>query len=146
VRPIVLMNGLRVSLGVFAVGLLWGCRDDPRAVLGDARQALKNRDEAAFLALLEPRSRALLEDAARVGKRSGQTWKVLNDSLISAGLLPKGEVVGEPVDNGQQAVVMVNQGSVTRRVPLRLVQGQWRIDLLETDTFWAMARPLEAAP
>ena len=140
------MQHLRaVAMLLFAVAL-WGCRDEPRVVLTNARQALQNKDEATFLGLLEPRSRALLEDAARVGKTSGHNWKVLHENLNSPLLLPKGEVVGEPVESGKMAVVMVNQGAVTRRVPMRLVQGQWRIDLLESESLWALARPMEAAP
>jgi hypothetical protein len=126
--------------------LLTACRDDPRVVLETARQALDNRDETAFLATLEPRSRALLEQAERVGKQSGHSWKVLRDGRPTAALLPKGEVSGEPVVNGHVAVVMVNQGMVTKRVPMRLVQGQWRLDLLESDSFWSLARPDEGTP
>lgn len=120
-----------------------GCRDDPAVVFAEARQALQSRDEPAFLRLLEPRSAALLRASDKVIAKSGRAWKVLRDGRPSPALLPKGDIVGEPIENGREAVVMVHQGVVQRRVPMRLVQGQWRIDLLEMDTFYQLVRPAE---
>ena len=119
---------------------LVGCRDAPEVVYGNARLALQARDDAGFLDLLEPRSRALLESAPDVVSQSGRAFRVLRDGKPSPALLPKGEVK-EAVERGRRAEVVVVQGNRKVAVPMRLVEGQWRIDLLDMDAFYANLRP-----
>ncbi|MSP91835.1 MAG: hypothetical protein EXR79_08575 [Myxococcales bacterium] len=128
---------LAMSLALFA---LVACRDAPEIVYGNARQALQSRDDAAFLDLLEPRSRTLLEAAPGVVSQSGRAFRVLRDGKPSPALLPKGEVK-EAIERGRRAEVVVVQGNRKVSVPMRLVEGQWRIDLLDMDAFYANLRP-----
>ncbi len=119
-----------------------GCRDAPDEVLADARQALQDRDEAGFVRLVEPRAAGLLARSHEVVAKSGHTWKVLRDGRPGPTLLPKGNV-SAVVENGKRAVVIVQQGTQQGQVPMRLVQGQWRLDLLEMDTFYQLVQPAD---
>lgn len=122
--------------------LLVGCRDAPDVVLAEARNALTAKDDEAFLRLVEPGAKKLLQAAPQVVTRSGKTFKVLEAGRPTPALLPAGEIVGV-TENGKRAVVELKRGGGKARVPMVLVSGQWRIDLLEMDTFWNAARPIE---
>ncbi len=121
---------------------LAGCRDDPKVVFEGARDTLAAKDVAGFLKLLTPPARDFLARADHVSKKSGRVFKVLRDGKPTKRLLPKGDVV-DVVENGRKCVVVVKKGSKTSQVPMRLVRGQWRIDLLEMDSFLAAMTPLE---
>lgn len=116
------------------------CRDDPATVVGAARDALAAQDDEAFLELCEPRAAAFLREASAVQKRSGRLLKVLRDGRPTPSLLPKGEI-GEVVEAGHRALVVVRQGERKEQVPLRLIRGKWRLDLLETEQLLAAMRP-----
>lgn len=119
---------------------LCGCRDDPVDVLAQARTALATKDEATFLELLEPRAASLLRAAPATVSKSGQRFKVLRSGKVSAELIPKGEVV-DTIESGKRAVVVVKSTTGKFDVPLRLVEGKWRLDLLEMDTFYTAVHP-----
>ena len=119
---------------------LTACRDDPATVLDQARVALAAKDDAAFLALCEPRAAALLTAAPTVVAQSGRVFRVLRDGRPSARLLPDGEV-DSVVENGHRAIVQTRSKKPASRVPMRLVQGQWRIDLLEMPQFAEAIQP-----
>lgn len=133
---------IRVLVLLLLACLLTGCRDAPELVLAEARQALQARDEPAFVKLIEPRAADLLARSSEVVAKSGHTWKVLRDGRPAPTLLPKGDV-STVLENGKRAVVIVQQGTQQGLVPMRLVQGQWKIDLLEMDTFYQLVRPAE---
>jgi hypothetical protein len=120
--------------------LLAGCRDEPSVVVDAARAALEARDEDAFLALCEPRAADLIRRGELVQKRSGRMFKVLRDGKPTTALLPKGDL-GETVESGHRAVVEVKKGDLVQRVPLRLVRGQWKVDLMEMDLFLDAMQP-----
>ena len=122
------------------VVFLSACRDDPAEVLDQARNALAAKDEAAFLALCEPRAAELLTAAPQVVAQSGRVFKVLRDGRPSARLLPDGEVATVE-ENGHRAIVLTRSKKPGGRVPMRLVDGQWRIDLLEMPQFAEAIRP-----
>ncbi len=119
---------------VALVLLLTACRDAPDVVLDQARNALAAKDDAAFLALCEPRAAALLTAAPAVVAQSGRVFRVLRDGRPTARLLPDGEVAAVE-ENGHRAVVVTRSKKPASRVPMRLVDGQWRIDLLEMPQF-----------
>ena len=126
---------------VFALAiLLSACRDEPAQVLDQARNALAAKDDAAFLALCEPRAAELLAAAPAAVAQSGRVWKVLRDGRPTARLLPDGEVVSVE-ENGHRALVVTRSAKPASRVPMRLVAGQWRIDLLEMPQFAEAIRP-----
>ncbi len=109
---------------------LSGCRDQPRVVIESARDALKQKDADTFLALLTPRSADFLRQADKVGKKSARAFKVLRAGRPSPTLLPKGDLE-EPAIDGQLCTVMAKKGTLRQPVIMRLIRGQWRIDLLE---------------
>ncbi len=125
---------------VAIVLLLSACRADPADVLGAARRALASRDDAAFLALCEPRAAELLTAASNVVAQSGHVFKVLRDGRPTPRLLPDGEVLTVE-ENGHRAIVVTRSRKPGGRVPMRLVEGQWRIDLLEMPQFADAIRP-----
>jgi outer membrane murein-binding lipoprotein Lpp len=142
-RPLVaLVHRIPWGIAVVALTLLAGCRDSPEDVIAQARQTLAAKDDAGFLTLLEPKSAAFLQAAPDVVNKSGKVYRVLRDGRPTTALLPKGEAV-EVVEQGTLAVVMFKQGQETARVPLRLIEGQWRIDLLESDLFLQALQPRE---
>ena len=94
-----------------------------------ARIALSTQDDDAFLALCEPKTAALLRNGTKVQKESGRVWKLLRDGRPSPALLPKGDIA-EVIESGPVAMVEVRLANTTSRVPLRLVRGQWRLDLI----------------
>lgn len=131
---------------ILSLVLLSACRDDPAQVLEQARNALAAKDDAAFIALCEPRAAALLTAAPLAVAQSGHVFKVLHDGRPTSRLLPDGEVVSVEV-NGHRALVVTRSGKPAARVPMRLVTGenslggQWRIDLLEMPQFADAVRP-----
>jgi len=138
-------GSLRFALGlatVLAALLQTGCRDNPEIVFQQAREALKSKDNAAFLALVDAPSRAFLTRSQDVVRLSGQTYEVLGAKGFAPDLLPAGELVEDTEDGdyclpavGKLCVVQVKKGRNVVRVPLRLVRGQWRIAMLEMDSF-----------
>jgi hypothetical protein len=138
-----LARTLRTSLvgaGIAAAFACVGCRDAPEVVFSEAKLALQQHDEAGFMALVEPGAHAFLTAATDVVGKSGRVFRVLKDGKPSPALLPKGEVK-DVIERGNRAEVIVVQGSQKAIVPMRLVEGQWRIDLLEMTSFQAAVKP-----
>jgi hypothetical protein len=129
-----------IGAGIAVVFACVGCRDAPEVVFAEAKLALQQRDEAGFVALLEPGAQAFLAAATDVVGKSGRVFRVLKDGKPSPALLPKGEVK-DVIERGKRAEVIVVQGSQKAIVPLRLIDGQWRIDLLEMTSFQATVKP-----
>ena len=125
---------------------LSACRDEPADVLEQARNALAAKDDAAFIALCEPRAAELLTAAPLAVAQSGRVFKVLREGRPTARLLPDGEVVSV-AENQHRALVVTRSSKPASRVPMRLVAGpsslspQWRIDLLEMPQFAAAVQP-----
>jgi len=119
-----------------------GCREEPQVVIEAARDALKQKDNDTFLALLTPRSADFLRNAEQVGKKSGRAFKVLRSGRPTKSLLPKG-ALEEPVIDGQLCTVMAKKGSARQPVIMRLVRGKWRIDLLEMSELQSEMAPME---
>lgn len=136
-------NGLKTTaLAALMCGALCGCRDDAKVVFETARDTLEAKDVPGFLLLVTPKARAFLQRADDVSKRSGRTFRVLRDGAPTKALLPKGDVT-DVVEQGRRCVVVVTQGRRKQQVPMRLVRGQWRIDLMEMDSFLAAMQPLD---
>lgn len=128
--------------------LLSACRDAPEVVVKSAREALERKDSDAFLALVDPQSRAFLRRSRDVVRRSGQTYEVVGAKDFPPSLLPDGELVEDPddgdycvVSQGKLCVVEAKSGRKSVRIPLRLVRGQWRVALLEMEPFLQAVLP-----
>ena len=131
-----------LALLITAATLFGGCRDNPEIVLQQARDALQNKDDAGFIALVDPPSRRFLTRARDVVRLSGQTYEVLGATGFATSLLPTGTLVEDTQDGdycmvatGHLCMVEVKKGRSSVRVPMRLVRGKWRIALLEMDPF-----------
>lgn len=122
--------------------LLGGCRDEPQVVIENARTALEQNDQDGFLQLVTPRTADFLRQAKRVHRRSGKNFKVLRAGPPTTVILPKGDLM-EPVIDGQLCTVMAKKGTAREPVILRLVRGQWRIDLLEMQSMRTQLSPME---
>lgn len=120
--------------------LLTACRESPADVVQHARDALAAKDDAAFAALCEPRAAALLQAGPVAVAQSGRVFKVFRDGRPTQRLLPDGEIASVD-ENGHRAIVVVRSKKPGGRVPLRLVDGAWRIDLLEMPQFADAVRP-----
>ncbi len=119
-----------------------GCRDEPRVVIESARDALKQKDNDTFFDCLTPRSADFLRKAEYVGKKSARAFKVLRAGRPSSTLLPKGELL-EPVFDGNVCTVIAKKGTKKEPVIMRLIRGQWRIDLLEMSQLQLEMTPME---
>ncbi|MBP47372.1 MAG: hypothetical protein CMH53_05495 [Myxococcales bacterium] len=125
-----------------------GCRADPAEVLDQARDALSSRDTDGFLALLDPASRDFLLESQKVTKASSRTLEILGSKGFSKELLPAGDITEDPEDgdhcvvlSGKLCLVEVRKGRKKTRVPMRLIRGQWRIALLEMNSFLKLVSP-----
>ncbi|MCO4761074.1 MAG: hypothetical protein KC502_06185 [Myxococcales bacterium] len=133
---------------IAALTLLGGCRDNPEVVFGHARDALASKDSEAFLALVDPPSRAFLTRSQDVVRLSGRTYEVLGAQGFAPDLLPKGDLVEDTQDGdyciiatGNLCMVEVKKGRDRVRVPMRLIRGKWRIALIEMDPFLSAVLP-----
>lgn len=127
---------------VATLALVGGCRDEPTLVIEAARDALKQKDHDAFLQLLTPKSADLLRQGDLVHRKSSKNFKVLRSGHPTPAVLPKGELL-EPIIDGQLCTVMAQKGTAKVPVILRLVRGQWRIDLLEMQSMQTELSPME---
>lgn len=139
-----------IAAAIAALALLSGCRDSPELVLINARDALaelnktscgnKERlsDALAELAkYVEPRAAGLITAAPEVEKTSSGQFKVFVTCKPPPSVLPVGEIIKVEESSDTTAVVKVKGKSAKSQVdvPMVLVQGRWRIDLLEMDSF-----------
>ncbi len=113
---------------------LGGCRDEPEAVVDAARTALEDKDIDGFYELLTPRSVALLRRGGEVSKRSAQVFKLLRSRVPNKAMMPTGSPEAMSIE-GKVCTMLYKKGQRKHRVVLRLVRGQWRIDLVEMDAF-----------
>ncbi len=127
------------------------CRDPPELVLQNARDALadlgkiacSNQDQLPdaienFAQYVEPRAAGLLRTAPSVEKKSTGQFTVFVTCKPPPAVLPDGEVV--KVDMGEKRSVVrlkKKKGKGEVEVPLVLVDGRWKLDLLEMPTFGA---------
>ncbi len=140
------------TLLAVAVALsLAACRDPPEIVLQSARDALadlgkiacSNQDQLPdaienFAQYVEPRAAGLLRTAPQVEKKSTGQFTVFVTCKPPPTVLPDGEVV--KVELGEKRSVVrlkKKKGKGEFEVPMVLVEGHWKLDLLEMPTFGA---------
>jgi|GEM_PF-2735767 len=134
-------RGLVIAvLALLLSAALGGCREEPTIVFTSARDALAAQDVEGFLDLLTPQARDFLSRADKVSKASGRAFKILRDAKPTKRLLPAGDVT-DVVEDGRRCVLVIKKGRNKNQVPMRLVRGQWRIDLLEMDSFMEAIKP-----
>jgi hypothetical protein len=133
---------------LLAASTLAGCREPPDEVLGHARDALAevnriscSKSEQLQDALqdlgrhLEPRAAALVQAAPQVERGSSGQFKVFATCKPPPSILPAGEVL--QVETQQQTARVVVQAKGKKSgvvVPMVLVDGRWKIALLDMDS------------
>ena len=127
-------TALLVSVMVAVLVSLGGCRQEPDAVVDAARTALEDKNIDGFYELVTPRSVSLLQRGVEVAKRSGRVFKLLRSKTPNKAMLPTGTPEAVSID-GKVCTMLYKKGQRRHRVVLRLVRGQWRIDLVEMDLF-----------
>lgn len=127
-----------------------GCRDSPELVLQNARDSLAEVNKTAcgnkerlgdalqdLSKYIEPRAAALIRSAPDVEKSSSGQFKVFVTCKPPPSVLPPGEVV--KVEQPSEITAFIKlQGKAGKpgpEVPMVLIDGRWKIDLLEMESF-----------
>ena len=137
---------LVIALSVAAAG----CRDSPELVLQNARDSLAEVNKTAcgnkerladalqgFSKYVEPRAAALIRSAPDVEKTSSGQFKVFVTCKPPPSVLPAGEVqkIEQMSDIAALVRLQGKAGKPGADVPMVLVEGRWKIDLLEMESF-----------
>ncbi|MBM4345466.1 MAG: hypothetical protein FJ100_19005 [Deltaproteobacteria bacterium] len=140
-----------LAVAIVATASLAACRDPPELVLQNARDALadlgkiacSNQDQLPdaienFAQYVEPRAAGLLRTAPSVEKKSTDQFTVFVTCKPPPGVLPDGEVAKvEQADKRSVVRIKKKKGKGEVEVPMVLVDGHWKLDLLEMPTFGA---------
>jgi hypothetical protein len=152
-RPHLLVIALVIALVLLATG----CREPPETVLQNARDALgalgkiscgdKERlqdglDELARY--VEPKAAKLLLAAPDVARTSTGQFSVFVTCKPPPTVIPVGEVVKVEAEATVAKVWVKGKGSKGNLlIPMQLVDGRWKIALLDMDSFAAAIRVRE---
>ena len=139
-RSLVATRPLKLAVAALLIAGLSGCRQPPAEVFEQAREALKAKQDDEFERLCTKKTRKFLSNARTIVKKSSREFKVLASGRLNHSIMPKGDVV-DTVERGHLCVLIVKKGNQRNTVPMRLEQGQWRIDLLEMDSFLSVVMP-----
>lgn len=118
--------------GLVLAALVAGCADAPAESFLAATRALERGDQEAFLARLTERSRPM---AAGVVSATDAERRGLFQPT-QAGTV----VVDDVAEEGDRAVLRASAGETSLTFVLALEDGEWRIDLLESERAWARTR------
>lgn len=143
-RPALCLPALLAVLSMLAA-----CRDPPETVLQNARDSLAELNKTAcsakerlpeaiddFAKHVEPRAASIIRKAPEVGLRSAGQFGVFVTCKPPPGIIPDGDVV--KVDAGdKRAIVRLKKktGKGENEVPMLLVDGHWKLDLLAIPAF-----------
>ncbi len=125
--------------------LFVACQASPEEVLAEARQAAQRKDFERYQALLTERTGALLADLRRVSAESRGDYTYLSEKDLFD-LLPAGDVQDVAI-KGRLARLTVGRSAKRSEdlILLREVDG-WRIDLYDSERFWAPLARKEDSP
>ena len=108
-------------------------------MIDDAVAAARASDRAAYIACFTRRSRPIIE----------AFWKATDAHNPPLGMLAAGDVSVASVTlakdrnlDGERAIVTVVEGSERMRIVLHRTGGNWRIDLLDTESMMMSGSPL----
>ena len=106
----------------------------------DAAEAARDNDRDGYTACFTPRSRPIIE----------AFWMATDQNNPTLGALGAGDVQIRDVrtfrqrrDDFEKAVVSVDEGGDRMRVVLHRMGGNWRIDLLDTESMMMSGSPLD---
>lgn len=133
------------------------CREPPETVLQNARDALnalgkipcgdKERLQEGLGELaryVEPKAAKLIQAAPEVGRTSTGQFTVFVTCKPPPTVLPAGEVVKVEAEPTVAKVWVKGKGSKGNlMIPMQLVEGRWKIALLDMDSFTAAIRVRE---
>ena len=125
----------RSVLALLLLGLA-ACQAAPEEILAEARRAAERKDLNAFQGFFSERSAALLKGLAHEDAESRGDFRYLPDKDLF-GLLPDGDVQEAEI-RGRLALLHVGRNEKrTEEVVLLREPAGWRIDLYESERFWA---------
>lgn len=139
-----------IALVIALAATLAGCRDSPELVLQNARDSLAEVNKTAcgnkerladalqdLSKYVEPRAAALIRSAPDVEKTSSGQFKVFVTCKPPPSVLPQGEVakIDQPSEVTAVLRLQGKAGKPGPEVPMVLIDGRWKIDLLEMDSF-----------
>ncbi len=148
--PIAMPRSRSIALVIAMAAALAGCRDSPELVLLNARDSLAELNKTAcgnkerladalqdLSKYVEPRAAALIRSAPDVEKSSSGQFKVFVTCKPPPSVLPPGEVVKVDQPSEITAILKLQgkSGKPGAEVPMVLVDGRWKIDLLEMESF-----------
>lgn len=130
-------------------GLATACREPPETVLQNARDALaelnkvgcKDHDRLSdaldnLAQYVEPRAARLILAAPEVDRTSTGQFKVFVTCKPPPTVLPPGEVVKVEAEPTVARVWVKGKGSKANiAIPMQLVQGRWKLALLDMESF-----------
>jgi starvation-inducible outer membrane lipoprotein len=129
-RPLLL---LLIALALAA------CSASPREVYERALAAREAKDLPAFLQCFSARTRKLLGNLSAVEEATRKKLAYLKDPLR---LLPEAAPTGEAREDGNLATLKVGSGRAEVEVVLVREGGEWKIEALELESFWAPMEPV----
>ncbi len=129
-----LMHIRRFLALIVAAWLLVSCSEAPDEVYQRALDARLAKDRVAFLACFTARSQRVLERLDEVEELTRKKLTYLQDPFV---LLPERGSHAAAKEKGNVARIVISGGREDIEVVLLREQGEWRIEALELDAFWA---------
>ncbi len=123
-----------LALSLLSFVLFLGCSEEPDQVYQRALDARRAKDQAAYLACFTVRSQRVLERLDEVEEMTRKKLVYLQKPFT---LLPEGTPLGTAREKGNVARLTVKGGRQDIEIVLLKEQGEWRIEALELDAFWA---------
>jgi len=144
-------RALPLSIALLIPLALGGCREPPDVVLQNARDDLADLNKTgcgdkarigeaieAFARHVEPRAAAILRKAPEIEKTSSGLFTVFETCKPPPTVLPPGDIAGIDIGERRSVVKVKKPGSKTESdIPFVLVEGRWKVDLLEIPAFRA---------
>ena len=135
-----------VCVGMLALA---ACRDPPELVLQNARESLADLNKTAcsakerlpeaiadFSRFVEPKAAKIIALAPEVEKRSTGQFTVFVTCKPPPTIIPDGDVIKVEIGEKRSVVRLKKKsGKGEAEVPLVLVDGHWKLDLLEMESF-----------
>ncbi|TNF28541.1 MAG: hypothetical protein EP329_17700 [Deltaproteobacteria bacterium] len=129
----------RVLAVLLLVATVGACQR-PESVVQDAAAAARAGDRAGYAACFTARSRPILEAFWMATDQNNPTLSALGASDVEI----RGVAISKDRNRDvERAIVSVSEGGDRMRVVLHRTGGNWRIDLLDTESMMMSGSPLD---
>jgi len=134
------MDRARSLLLLLIALALAACTASPREVYERALAARQAADLPDYLQCFTGRTRKLLSNLTAVEEATRKKLAYLKDPFR---LLPEAAPDGEAREDGNLATLKVGSGRAEVEVVLVREGGEWKIEALEMESFWAPMEPVK---